>query len=397
MDNKDNKRGFSGLADLTSDISALGDVPHPGISLSQHTPAKNSFFVCSDCKTENTADSVYCKKCGNNLNKKETDVKDSDPIQVESSEIPKNIDGPFGKWIIGIMVGFMSVIFLFWFAGFNGHNAEKENRAPSQPINSNENRSDSHEFENKNTPALSPSKGRFVFVDSVENEQQKPTANAKNILSEDVPDIARYYVTALKLNVRENPWMDASIAGSLLQFDTVNLHFKSKVNGWVKIDNGLLEGWVAEKYLEKGEGSDAQELYCRANVTRPVTGHIFYQKATGPHSLTINNSPGSDVIVKLKDLSGDTVISFYVRANEQFTVTSIPNGKFKMQYAAGKSYCQICGEIFLDDMQASEDPSFTRYEITSDGYNRYASVMEYTLYRVSNGNLQTKVIPADQF
>jgi uncharacterized protein YgiM (DUF1202 family) len=366
MPGDNDKKGFAGISKLATDIYIIGDEFQSPPPKPLHTQLSESENIETDAKTT-----------------------DQSPPKVEISEVSKTGGKFFDKWMnIGVI---LAVIFFGVMV-----NLSLMPESPSQISIPGKSQLSSKGF----TPNQNNQPSAFEYknssgTDNTPPENQSPVTRRRITITPIIT--VPYHVTAVQLNIRDLPGMSGKVVRKLIQFDTVNLHTGSSKNGWVKISSGNFEGWTAERFLAPGDGNEAKQTYCRASVTRPFTGHVFYQNQTGPHQLTINNAPDYDVIVKLKDVTGSAIISFYVRGGERYTVTSIPSGRFKMQYASGRSYCEACGGVFLDDMKASEDPSFTNYEITSDGYNRYTSIMEYTLYRVTNGNLHTKEIPVAMF
>lgn len=382
MGDNEKKRGFSGLSDLASDINKSEKKPDKSKSEnSRHQRSSSnaqlmayygidykfdSYFyegaiyqtledainAAENCLGTSTTEEGRSTKSVSNI-KSSSNRKVDHKRPVSSSGGSNGRDGgiPIGRWFLGLGL----VVFVFWLMVNNGtHSARIE--SPTQV----------------HTPP--PDKPAVV-----------------------VPAAPRYYVTAKVLNVRNSPSSNGAILSKLNEFDTVTGYPDSRTNGWIEIETGSFEGWVAERYLAPGEGRVAYNNYCRSNISRPANGYVFSQKQKGEHSLTIKNSPGNDVIAKLKDKSGNTIVSFYVREGQNVTISSIPSGSYKFQYASGRSYSRECGGIFLDDMQASEDPSFVKYEITTNGYNRYTSIMEYTLYRVSNGNFRPNSIATGAF
>lgn len=138
--------------------------------------------------------------------------------------------------------------------------------------------------------------------------------------------------------------------------------------------------------LEKARAREtAANVGCHAALQQPANGMMLSTaQRSGKHVLTINNDPGADAIIKLKDREQNTVLSMYVRAGQSAT-TYVPEGTWQFQYATGLEYSPDCGR-FLKNMHASKDPQYTAYETTVQGNYIYTSEMTYTLQRVANGN-----------
>jgi len=158
-----------------------------------------------------------------------------------------------------------------------------------------------------------------------------------------------------------------------------------------------LKGFASSKYLAQGDGDLAKLRLDMANLgPRPKNGHIFIKKGSGDHKLMIDNGRYDDAIVKLKDLSGRTILSFYVRVQQKVQIKSIPEGNYKIRFACGKSYSNKRG-YFLEGMTAMSFPDINPF-ITKikDGYI-YTSVVEYTLHEVLHGNVHANRISLEDF
>jgi len=334
MGNKDDNRGFSGLSGLLPDIDAAGE-----------TSGQVSPSSLSQPESDPKVGGV------------EGNEKTLSSPSVKRSKKGKKARGSGGKWILALI--FISLVVTLVRIGLH-------------------------------TPTVSTSYVAPIADFSLNDLNM-------DIKTPPVLTTASYYVIPKKLNMREKPGSKAPVLNALSQFKTVELFLNSRTNGWVKVDDGSSVGWVAEKFLGKGNGASARMAYWRENVVYPPSGYILEQSKKGPHMLTIKNGPKFDVIAKLKDINGNTIISIFVHANDRISIKSIPSGRYKFQYATGRSFCRVCGDKFLDEMQASEDTKYISYEVTSDAYNRYTASMEYTLFRVANGNLHTNQVPVGQF
>jgi hypothetical protein len=205
------------------------------------------------------------------------------------------------------------------------------------------------------------------------------------------------HVTAKALNVRMQPNAQSKIVGRFTRYQDI-YKLRSAGLGWayVREARSRIEGYVSTKYIDKGDGRSAWLKTCRGNgTTRPQNGDVLTRSEYGKHALVVNNSPGADALVKLKDSSGGTVISFYVRAGDTARV-NVPEGKFQFQYASGKDFSRSCGR-FLVDMVASKDPNYTDF-IAKHQYNGIAyKIQTYTLQRVSSGNFTPSSMSVNDF
>lgn len=121
-----------------------------------------------------------------------------------------------------------------------------------------------------------------------------------------------------------------------------------------------------------------------ANLTN---GMILRHTRTGPHTLKATNGLSLDAVVKLRETSGQTVVSFYVTAGSVVTIDNVPQGVFRIDFATGHEFSPSCG-YFLSEMSSRRfvDPeSFvTRFE----GEYGHESVVEINLDPTGGGTMQ---------
>lgn len=119
----------------------------------------------------------------------------------------------------------------------------------------------------------------------------------------------------------------------------------------------------------------------------PATGEIITGRNLGGRStITIKSSAEESYYIKLKDTSGQDVMSFFVRAGESTTVY-VPERNLQVFFACGNDWY---GPVYLfgDETAYSKDDDFvdfSQYTIT------------YTLYPVTGGNFTETEIPPDEF
>jgi len=152
-------------------------------------------------------------------------------------------------------------------------------------------------------------------------------------------------------------------------------------------------------------------LPCLDNFNQPDNGYSPYDDYFGSgvynnwtqHSLTIQTSDENAVCL-LKDVSSGTVIrNEFIRKNSIFKLTGIPHGTYKLQYYTGLDWdnyyhvpnTSIIGGFKCDaSFSESSDPSdWLRFEYSEQYSNQYT----VTLYKVANGNMETKEINPNSF
>jgi hypothetical protein len=124
----------------------------------------------------------------------------------------------------------------------------------------------------------------------------------------------------------------------------------------------------------------------RGHGKRPMNGSIFLQKRCGIHQLIVDNGGQDDAVVKLKGLSGGTVLSFYVRAGKQVQIDRVPEGDYKIEFACGNEYSRKEGR-FLQYMKAMVFPIINSFVTTIRKNIIYKSSVAFTLHQVNEGNV----------
>ncbi len=138
-------------------------------------------------------------------------------------------------------------------------------------------------------------------------------------------------------------------------------------------------------------GDGMADLKRRCFPFGPVSltnGQILRQTRIGPHTLKTTNGLSSDAVVKLRDVAGRTVLSFYVTAGGVVTIGSVPEGTFTIEFATGREFSPSCG-YFLSDMSSRRFVNAESFETQFQGNYRYTSVLEITLNPVVGGTAQT--------
>ena len=122
-------------------------------------------------------------------------------------------------------------------------------------------------------------------------------------------------------------------------------------------------------------------------VSEPQSGTILSGFAViGGSELTITASGGESCVVKLKNSSGATRLSFYVRAGDTVTV-GVPAEYLYVYFASGDTWygtSNLFGE-------------HTSYSMDEEILDFTAYTWEYTLYPVTNGNFSETIIDASDF
>lgn len=122
-------------------------------------------------------------------------------------------------------------------------------------------------------------------------------------------------------------------------------------------------------------------------VTEPISGAILTGfEYTQESEITISASKIESCVVKIKDKSGTTRLTFYVRAGETVTV-GVPSENLYVYFASGKTWYGLAN-LFGEE---------TSYSMNDDIQDFSKYTWEYTLYPVTNGNFTQTPIDADEF
>ena len=140
-----------------------------------------------------------------------------------------------------------------------------------------------------------------------------------------------------------------------------------------------------------------------SDYPEPLNGYVFKNRfaSGGNGKLTIRNGCSTHSAVKLVNVTLDTAVyAGFVRANSVLDITGIPDGTYRLLFAAGHGWDDIDGR-FKKREGASEfrEPLvYTTTSITRDGKNEieYATI-SITLNRVVGGTAKMDSISTSDF
>ena len=139
--------------------------------------------------------------------------------------------------------------------------------------------------------------------------------------------------------------------------------------------------------------SDAECRQSAATVT--ANNAVLIGQSTGPHVLSIINGTSGGGYVKVKTLSGSTVVGFYIQAGSNASV-NLPDGTYGISFATGESFSSLCRK-FMDHMQALEFPEADTFQTRKDSQFEYYTELEYTLHSIVGGNVSPDQMNIDEF
>jgi len=139
-----------------------------------------------------------------------------------------------------------------------------------------------------------------------------------------------------------------------------------------------------------------------ADYPEPENGFVFKNTmSSGEGTLKISNGCNTHSVIKLIDKAKDrAVYAVFVRANSAFKITGIPNGTYRVLFAAGHGWDDLDAK-FRNSAGSSEFENplvyTTKERTTSEGVLNYYHNMELTLNPVVGGNAQTKELSNSEF
>lgn len=212
----------------------------------------------------------------------------------------------------------------------------------------------------------------------------------------DIGEIRHVAVGDLKL--RQAAIEGAPVLALLDRFTTVQVtgHEGSE---WSKVRTPAgVEGWVTTRALYAGSGSLFKQEWCAENKGGPPQpGEVLVRRATGEHRLLIHNDGRRDAVVKLKTISGNTVVSYYIPATYHMGVNGIPDGTYRIEFATGAAYSRSCG-IFATGMQAGLLPfTLTYKQVSASRAQSITAIPEISIVTAPGDAKQPQPLDLERF
>jgi hypothetical protein len=198
------------------------------------------------------------------------------------------------------------------------------------------------------------------------------------------------HVGEVRASVLAEPRPAAPVVASVRPFEDFHVLAGWEAEGYERVitSHGTV-GYMPNNSIIYGDGM--ADLKGRCFPFGPVSltsGSVLRQTRVGPHTLKTTNGLSSDAVVKLRDMTGSAVLSFYVAAGGEVTINSVPEGTFVIKFATGRDFSPVCG-YFLSDMSSRRFANTETFETQFQGNYRYTSVLEITLNPVIGGTAQT--------
>ena len=120
--------------------------------------------------------------------------------------------------------------------------------------------------------------------------------------------------------------------------------------------------------------------------TPPYTGEVLDGSSGGDAAVKVNTAPGANAYVKVKDMSGRTVVGFYVSSGST-AEAYVPEGTYSVQFATGETW-------YGKSKRFGNKTSYGQDNSLSLGYG---DMITYTLQRTTNGNFSMQSLNESQF
>ena len=134
-------------------------------------------------------------------------------------------------------------------------------------------------------------------------------------------------------------------------------------------------------------------------INPPHNGQVLLKRialSKGGHRLTIKNGTSGDAIIKVRNEFGNhTQVSFFVANNSIASISGLPDGRYKIQFATGDALLANCKAFVTPN--ASEFNSTETFSTTYTSTQIISLELELTLYAVSGGNARTSNVDAASF
>jgi hypothetical protein len=198
------------------------------------------------------------------------------------------------------------------------------------------------------------------------------------------------HVGEVKSSVLAEPRATAPVIAAIRPFENFHVVADLGTEGYERVvtSRGTV-GFILKSSIIYGDGMADLRGRCFPFGPAPLTnGTVLRQSRVGPHTLKTTNGLSSDAVVKLREMTGSTVLSFYVAAGREVTISRVPEGTFIIEFATGRDFSPVCG-YFLSNMSSRRFVNAESFEMQTRANSRYTSVLEITLNPVVGGTART--------
>ena len=227
--------------------------------------------------------------------------------------------------------------------------------------------------------------------DEVALEEVQALTHAKSYV--EAYEHAEDYFGDTPMNERDAKLLAACVHAYVLEAG--NLQWEHRNEAGEKLLLTCIDKYKGTAAVREAETA-LKTLQVSLKKNEPVTGAVFVGSAKGNYAQIVVKAGDTPALIKLENLDNpDKLLVFYVRAKDTATVR-ISEGSYSMKIATGERWFSEV-ELFGEQTRYSKAEGSFDFEVEREGNSRNATVITVTLYTVSNGNLSTSGISADDF
>jgi hypothetical protein len=195
------------------------------------------------------------------------------------------------------------------------------------------------------------------------------------------------------LKVRQGPAATEPMVALLDHFTTVQVMDTVTGGEWARVLTPTgITGYVPSRYLFGGPGDAPKSQWCTdQRGSPPKTGDVLMRRSGGEHRLSVRNSTGRDLVVRLKTQNNQTLLAFFIEAGKETAVDDIPDGTFLTVFASGQDYSRACG-LFLKGME-----SFVAAVFQASGGSARRQGLSLTIPPIGDDPGQSHPLPVESF
>ena len=105
------------------------------------------------------------------------------------------------------------------------------------------------------------------------------------------------------------------------------------------------------------------------------------------HRITVENGGSGNALVKVRNDAGTRVATIYVGRAQQGSISSLPDGNYRISFAVGDQLDASCA-AFAGDFRAQQFPGVETFETRVEGDQIISSDLRLTLHSVTGGNVR---------
>lgn len=245
----------------------------------------------------------------------------------------------------------------------------------------------------------------------IENEEQSLTKKVmENTDNTQIPPITSPIFVKTMVTSESNQPFDAIVNVSALQAfseprisnvsiytfslqDTLRIIGRNSDCTWIEVITPHDEvGWVNTQ-LDRVKFIIPCDLLPHGFL-QPENGAVIFDKRYSLENgeLSIENGLSQDSFIVLTDTNKKAIIGFYIRANNEFTLKGIPDGKYYVFFSIGSKW-DIVDSCFIENVTYQRFQDILNFTSNSTSF----SIWELTLHPVEEGTAFVIPLSVDEF